>query len=112
MKRTEKVIKKKPKKATKATQKPAERSSGRTAQIRVSHENKAILEAIEDRLEEMYDKEMVDLSIKSLTIDGALTQVLTTALIEWSLPETMLEADSTYIRVRKAADSNDNKKEA
>lgn len=90
---------------------PVNRCSGRTVQIRISHENKAILEAIQDKLEVLYDKEMVDLGIKSLTIDGAITKVLMTALIVWSLPATMLEADSNYLRVMRAADGNDNKKE-
>jgi hypothetical protein len=109
----EKVLtRKKAKTPAKVSQRFKDQSSGRTAQIRISHENKAILEAIQEKLEVMYDKEMSDLGLKSLTIDGAITQVLMTALIEWSLPETLLEKDSSYILIKKAADKNDENKEA
>jgi hypothetical protein len=112
MRTAKKVLTKKSKKPVKASQAVKARCLGRTSQIRVSHENKAILELIQEKLEAMYDNEMSDLGIKSLTIDGAITQVLMTALIEWSLPQTMLEEDSSYLNVKKLADYNYNQKEA
>jgi hypothetical protein len=110
---TKKVLtKKKAKKPVELSQAVKARCSGRTAQIRVSHENKAILEAIQEKLEILYADEMVDLGMKTITVDGAITQVLTTALIEWNMPEKMLEEDSSYLRVRKHADKKDDNKEA
>jgi hypothetical protein len=103
--------KKKAKKPVELSQAVKARCWGRTAQIRISHENKAILEKIQEKLEILYADEMVGLGMKTLTIDGAITQVLDAALIEWSLPVTMLEEDSSYLRVQKAAYKKDGEKE-
>lgn len=80
--------------------------------IRVSTQNKAILDTIAAKLGEMYAKEMQEMKYKRITQDDALTQVLTTVLEEWNISRDALEANSKYALIKKLADQNIKSKEA